>query len=144
MESIVREKRSTRRGGLKGIWTPVWTVGVGALILLFSLIPIYHMVLASMKSDEELSKPIFFPRKPTLQRYVEVIQQKSMLVMHFRRQLLNSTVLSLGTALLTLTISTTCAYAISRLRFPGRKTIFRASLFTYWFQTPSSSSPSTA
>jgi ABC-type glycerol-3-phosphate transport system permease component len=89
------------------------------------------MVLVSEKSDEELSRPILFSSNPTLQRYVEVIQQKHMLVTHFRRQLLNSTVLWLGTALLTISISTTCAYAISRLRFPGRKTILRASLFTY-------------
>jgi multiple sugar transport system permease protein len=119
------------RGTVRRIWTPLWTYAVAALILLFSLFPIYHMVLVSMKSDEELTRPILFSRNPTLQRYVEVIQQKHMLVTHFRRQLLNSTVLSLGTALLTLSISTTCAYAISRLRFPGRKTIFRASLFTY-------------
>ncbi len=120
-----------RRGSLRQVWTPVWTYAVAALILLFSLFPIYHMVLVSMKSDQELAEPILFSRAPTLQRYLEVMAQKHMLVTHFRRQFLNSTVLSLGTAALTLAISTTCAYAISRLRFPGRRTIFRASLFTY-------------
>jgi multiple sugar transport system permease protein len=125
------DSANPKRGSLRRVWTPLWTYAVAALILLFSLFPIYHMVLVSTKSDEELARPILFSRAPTLQRYVEVIQQRHMLVTHFRRQLLNSTVLSLGTAALTLAISTTCAYAISRLRFPGRKTIFRASLFTY-------------
>jgi len=122
---------SPKRGGLRRVWTPLWSYAVAALILLFALFPIYHMVLVSVKSDEELAKPILVSRAPTLQRYLEVVQQRHMLVTHFRRQLLNSTVLSLGTAALTLAISTTCAYAISRLRFPGRRTIFRASLFTY-------------
>lgn len=89
------------------------------------------MVLVSIKSDAEIVQPSRFPRSRTFQRYVEVIRQKHKLVTHFRRQLLNSTLLSLGTAILTLSVSTTCAYAISHLVFPGRKTIFRASLFTY-------------
>jgi len=121
---------ATRRGVTR-FWTPVWTYGVAGLILCFSLFPIYHMVLVSIKSDAELAQPSLFPRSPTFQRYLDVVQQKHMLVTHFRRQLLNSTILALGTAILTLSISTTCAYAISRLTFPGRKTIFRASLFTY-------------
>ncbi len=112
-------------------WTPVWTYGVATIILVCSLFPIYHMVLVSIKSDAEMVQPSLFPRAPTLQRYVEVVRQKHMLVTHFRRQLLNSTVLAVGTAFLTLAVSTTCAYAISRLVFPGRKAIFRASLFTY-------------
>jgi len=131
MQVISREVGPATQGGVTRLWTPVWTYAVATLILVCSLFPIYHMVLVSIKSDGELAQPSLFPRSPTLQRYLDVIQQKHMLVTHFRRQLLNSTVLSLGTAILTLGISTTCAYAISRLRFPGRKAIFRASLFTY-------------
>ncbi len=58
------------RGTVRRIWTPLWTYAVAAVILLFSLFPIYHMVLVSMKSDEELSRPILFSRSPTLWRYV--------------------------------------------------------------------------
>jgi multiple sugar transport system permease protein len=131
LRSVGREVGPSRRGGVKRFWTPLWTYTVAGLILLFSLFPIYHMVLVSIKSDAEIAQPSLFPRSPTFQRYVEVIGQKHMLVTHFWRQMLNSTLLSLGTAILTLSVSTTCAYAISRLVFPGRKTIFRASLFTY-------------
>jgi len=98
---------------------------------MFALFPIYHMVLVSIKPDEDLFKPTLFTAKPTLQKYIELIKQKHFLVLHFRRQLFNSILVSLGTAILTLFISSTCAYAISRLKFPGRKTLFRASLFTY-------------
>ncbi len=131
MKADAAEKAAARGGRLRRVWTPLWTYGVAALILLFALFPIYHMILVSIKSEEDIARPVLFPSRPTLQRYVEVVQQKHVLATHFRRQLLNSTVLSLGTALLTLSISTTCAYAISRLRFPGRRAIFRASLFTY-------------
>ena len=131
VSSIDRGMSATRRRRLRRLWTSAWTYGVAALILLFALFPIYHMVLVSIKAEDELAKPSLFSRRPTLQRYLDVVQQKHMLVTHFGRQLFNSTALSLGTAALTLSISATCAYAISRLRFPGRKTIFRASLFTY-------------
>ena len=128
---VGREVGASTRGSMQRLWTPLWTYTVAGVILLFSLFPIYHMVLVSIKSDAEMVQPSLFPRSPTFRRYLDVVQQKHMLVTHFRRQLLNSTLLSLGTAILTLSVSTTCAYAISRLVFPGRKAIFRASLFTY-------------
>ena len=62
------DSANPKRGSLRRVWTPLWTYAVAALILLFSLFPIYHMVLVSTKSDEELAKPILFSRAPTLQR----------------------------------------------------------------------------
>jgi multiple sugar transport system permease protein len=107
---IGREMGAATWGRMKRLWTPLWTYTVAGLILLFSLFPIYHMVLVSIKSDAEMAQPSLFPSSPTFRRYLDVVQQKH---------------------ILTLSVSTTCAYAISRLVFPGRKAIFRASLFTY-------------
>jgi multiple sugar transport system permease protein len=124
-------KKSGREFRLRMAATPLFNYGISALLLIFALFPIYHMVLVSVKPQSELFQPTFLTLKPVLNHYFDLVQQKHYLVSHFRRQLFNSVVVSLGTAFLTLVISTSCAYAISRLNFPGRKTIFRASLFTY-------------
>jgi len=89
------------------------------------------MVLVSIKPQTELFQPTLLTLHPVLKNFSDLIHQKYYLVTHFHRQLFNSIIVSLGTAFFTLVISTTCAYAISRLKFPGRKAIFRASLFTY-------------
>jgi multiple sugar transport system permease protein len=125
------KRKNVKQITTRSLLSFIFTYGISALLLIFALFPVYHMVLVSIKPESELFQPTLVTLNPTFKNFTDLILQKHYLVSQFRQQLFNSVLVSLGTAFLTLIISTTCAYGISRLRFPGRKAIFRASLFTY-------------
>ncbi len=92
-------------------------VGVGAAFLLaFCLFPFTWMLAVSLSQEPEFLSPqasfVF-----TLRNYYEIIFDNSL---HFTDYLKNSTVVSSICALFTTLFASLAAYAITRLRFPGR------------------------
>jgi multiple sugar transport system permease protein len=82
----------------------------GAAIYLF---PIYWMLISGFKSSAEIfvNPPTFFPRDPSLEAFHSVIVQENI-----ARYLRNSVVIALPVTLLTLTLGSIGAYAMSRIR----------------------------
>jgi len=78
------------------------------------------MAFTSLKTDKEAYAipPTFWPQKPTLEAYVQVL-----LWTKFPRYFLNSTTISLGTALLSTFIGSLAGYGFSRFIFRGRATL---------------------
>ncbi|MFP5076185.1 carbohydrate ABC transporter permease [Rhizobium sp. YIM 134829] len=114
----------------------VWS-GV-ALLLLWSLGPIYWTIASSVTPTEDFSaRPIHFvPQHVTFDHYarlfginiariggVEVWKQ-------FRAALFNSVVTSIAATLLCVAISALGAYAFTRIRFPARNLLFGAVVAT--------------
>ncbi len=83
-------------------------------ILVITLFPVYWILATSLKNPLEvvLPNPTFVPRAPTLENYVAVLQSG------FLRNMLNSLIVSLGATMLSLFLSFTAAYALSRFKFP--------------------------
>ncbi|MDY0288290.1 MAG: carbohydrate ABC transporter permease [Sphaerochaeta sp.] len=83
-------------------------------ILVITLFPVYWILATSLKTPLEvvLPNPTLVPKAPTLQNYVSVLQSG------FLRNMLNSLVVSIGSTTLSLLLSFTAAYALSRFRFP--------------------------
>ena len=90
-----------------------------ALVCLYNIMPFVWMVFTSLKTDKEAYAipPTFWPQKPTLEAYVQVL-----LWTNFPRYFLNSTTISLGTALLSTFIGSLAGYGFSRFIFRGRAT----------------------
>jgi ABC-type spermidine/putrescine transport system permease subunit II len=99
-----------------------------AVMLVWTLVPFYWMVVTSLKKDREIYgyEATLIPRQPTLQNYVRLFDKTP-----FVKYLRNSTIVSVGNTLASLVFATLGAYALARLRFPGRALIARGLVFTY-------------
>jgi len=108
--------------------------GVG--FVFFSIVvalPFYVMIMTSLKSQQSLlSNPldlsIDFSKSLTehLRSYIELFTKYK-----FGTFLLNSFVVSVATVLITLLFAIPGAYAVSRLRFPGKRVLSRSILLIY-------------
>jgi multiple sugar transport system permease protein len=105
---------------------------VGIPVLLWTLIPIYHMVLFAISPRNEATTGRLWPKSPTLDNFHTVFWQKHFYLDHFWEQLGNSLVIALSVGALTLVVATTAAFAISRLRVRGGRTVMNMALFTYF------------
>ena len=99
-----------------------------ALMLVWTLVPFYWMIATSLKKDKEIYgfEATLVPRQPTLQNYARLFDKTP-----FVKYLRNSTIVSVGNTLASLLFATLGAYALARLRFPGRGLIARGLVFTY-------------
>lgn len=92
----------------------LWLLRIVALVLL--LLPCLWMLGAAfMPTLERLDRPLaLWPQAPTLQHFQTVWESG------IGRQVVNSLLVSCGTTLLSLALAFPAAYALVRLRFPGR------------------------
>jgi multiple sugar transport system permease protein len=105
---------------------------IGIPVLLWTLIPVYHMVLFAISSKDSATSGHLWPKNPTLDNFRIVFQQKHFYLDHFWLQLWNSLLIALSVGVLTLFVATTAAFAISRLRVRGGRTVMNMALFTYF------------
>ena len=117
---------------LRGIATDAKLLLIGIPVLLWTLLPIYNMVLFAISPKEAALSGSLWPQHPTLQNFVIVFNEGHYYLQHFWRQLWNSFFISAMTGILTLFIATFAAFAISRLRARGGRTIMNLALFTYF------------
>ena len=105
---------------------------IGIPVFLWTIIPIYHMVLFSISPRNAATSGRLWPKEPTLSNFAFVFQQKHFYLDHFWAQLGNSLVIALSVGALTLAVSTAAAFAISRLKVRGGRTVMNLALFTYF------------
>jgi multiple sugar transport system permease protein len=105
---------------------------VGIPVLLWTLIPVYHMFLFAISERDSATSGRLWPKNPTLQNFEIVFQQKHFYLNHFWHQLANSLLIAVAVGVLTLIVATTAAFAISRLRVRGGRTVMNMALFTYF------------
>jgi len=99
-----------------------------AVLLVWTLVPFYWMVATSLKRDKEIYgfEATLVPRHPTLDAYRRLFAQTP-----FAKYLRNSTIIAVSTTAGSLVLGCLGAYALARLRFPGRSVIARGLIFTY-------------
>jgi len=100
------------------------------LILFGLLFPFYVMLVTSLKPMSEIFSipPTWLPRAPTLASYLDVWRAAPL-----GRFFLNSLVIALGAAALTLLCAVPGGYALARYRFPGRTLLLYGILVTQMF-----------
>ena len=121
-----------KRITLKSVTTEAKLLLIGIPVLLWTLIPIYHMVLFAISPRDSAISGKLWPDHPTLQNFDFVFNQKHFYLNHFWLQMGNSLLIALSVGVLTLVISTCAAFAISRLKVPGGRTVMNMALFTYF------------
>ncbi|MBN8491911.1 MAG: carbohydrate ABC transporter permease [Burkholderiales bacterium] len=105
---------------------------VGIPVLLWTIIPVYHMFLFAISPRDQATSGRLWPKEPTLQNFNHVFEQKHFYLNHFWLQLGNSLWIAVAVGVLTLFIATTAAFAISRLKVKGGRTVMNLALFTYF------------
>jgi ABC-type glycerol-3-phosphate transport system permease component len=117
--------RSVTRGRRVLKW-----VGNGLLVVMlaWTLVPFYWMIATSVKKDKEIYgfEATLIPRQPTLSNYTRLFTTTP-----FVKYLRNSTIIALGNTLASLLCACLGAYALARLRFPGRGLIARGLVVSY-------------
>ena len=105
---------------------------VGVPVLLWTLVPVYHMFLFAISERDSATSGRLWPKNPTLQNFDIVFNQKHFYLNHFWQQMGNSVLIAVAVAALTLFIATCAAFAISRLKVRGGRTVMNLALFTYF------------
>jgi len=121
-----------KRITLKSVTTEAKLLLIGIPVLLWTLLPIYHLVLFAVSPKDSATTGKLWPDHPTLQNFDFVFHQKHFYLDHFWVQMGNSLLIALSVGVLTLLISTCAAFAISRLKVPGGRTVMNLALFTYF------------
>ncbi len=91
--------------------------------------PFFWVVSQSFMSNKEIFDwpPQFIPRNPTLENYNTVLTRQDL---QLGRWFINSVFVSTSITALVLVVTSMAAYALARLRFPGRDLIFYSALAT--------------
>jgi multiple sugar transport system permease protein len=108
----------------------LWLVAIP--VLLWTLLPIYHIFLFSISSKDSAFSGALWPDHPTLRNFGTVFRQEHFYLHHFWEQIWNSLWIAVAVGVLTLFIATCAAFAISRIKVRGGRTVMNAALFTYF------------
>ena len=117
---------------LKTVTTEAKLLLIGIPVFIWTMIPVYHLALFAFSPRDSATSGRLWPKEPTLQNFDFVFNQKHFYLDHFWRQMGNSVLIALAVAVLTLGISTCAAFAISRLKVRGGRTVMNLALFTYF------------
>lgn len=101
-------------------WVKTFCHAILILASLIALYPILRIITVSLRPGDRLlsTSLAIIPDNPTLNNYQEVLFTKD-----FFLWIWNSFLITVTTAFIGLSIASTSAYAISRWKFPGRKSL---------------------
>ena len=105
---------------------------IGIPVFLWTMLLIYHLFLFAISPKESIFSGHIWPEHPTLRNFAVVFGEQHYFLSHFWRQLWNSLLIAVSTGVLTLVIATAAAFAISRLKVRGGRTVMNLALFTYF------------
>ncbi|MEP7298501.1 MAG: carbohydrate ABC transporter permease [Burkholderiales bacterium] len=116
----------------KNVATEAKLLLIGIPLFLWTIIPVYHLFLFAISPKDQATTGKLWPDHPTLQNFYAVFGQKHFYLDHFWVQLGNSVLIAVAVAVLTLFVATCAAFAISRLKVRGGRTVMNLALFTYF------------
>jgi multiple sugar transport system permease protein len=105
---------------------------VGIPLLIWTVLPVYHLVLFAVSPKDQATSGRLWPEHPTLHNFVVVFSEQHHYLNHFWLQLWNSLLIAVTTGVLTLVVATGAAFAISRLKVRGGRWVMNLALFTYF------------
>ena len=108
-------------------------MALGGVIVIWSLTPVYNMLLIALDRDEgDIEfEGLIWPPDPSLHSFYTVLTQGYWLVEDFWRQFANSFFIGLMTMLLTVLIGSLASFALSRMRLSKGWLLVNAPLLTY-------------
>ncbi len=115
-------------------------LGINVMLIIFGAIMFLPMVYAVSQSLKPLNElwmfpPRFFVTNPTMKNYGDLFKLMSTSWVPFTRYIFNTVLISaIGTSG-NLMLSSFAAYALAKIKFPGRKTLFNIVVYSLMFNT---------
>ena len=112
-------------------WGGVITV-LTVLMALIWAFPLYWGIVSSLKPEDEVVRPFieFWPENLTFQHYSHAIFNTQIVTWY-----INSIAVAIGVTAITIVTSMLCGYALSQLKFPGRKALWWLILASFMVPT---------
>ncbi|MDA4893071.1 MULTISPECIES: carbohydrate ABC transporter permease [unclassified Microbacterium] len=94
-----------------------WLAGLGVLVTVVYLVPVYWMVVTSLKTNDAVFRvpPDLIPLPATVESYATAVFRDP----DIARGLTNSAIIAIGTTLVTLALALPAAYGLAKLRVRG-------------------------
>jgi multiple sugar transport system permease protein len=118
---------------LQGLATDAGSVLLGLVLLIWSVTPIYNMLLIALDPEEgeiEFAGNLW-PPEPSLEGFRDVVTQEARYLEEFWHQFATSCFIGLFTVVLTVLIGSLASFAVSRLRVSNGSVLTNAALLTY-------------
>jgi multiple sugar transport system permease protein len=122
-----------RRYRLRRVLTEAGSVMLGIGLLIWSLLPVYQMLLIALDPEEgeiEFTGNLW-PAEPSLDGFRDVLTQEARYLEDFWHQFGNSLYIGLLTMVLTVLIGSLASFAVSRMRLAKGSLLTNAALLTY-------------
>lgn len=114
MTAVVRRKRAFGEW-----WKDLgWRHVIALISIAFAIIPILWVISAAFSADPTISSGSLIPREFTIANFSRLLENPDQ---PYLRWYVNTMLVALVTALFTVIIAASAAYAFSRFRFKGRK-----------------------
>jgi len=107
------------------------TAVLSFVIIVWSLVPIYNMVLISLEPEGDVFTDHIWPRVPSLESFWGVLTQGHWYLEHFWHQFANSLFIGAMVTFFALLFGTLTAFAIGRMRIRHGWLVSNAALLTY-------------
>jgi len=106
-------------------------LALGALILFWTLMPIYNIINVALESRGDVFTTTIWPANPSLESFWIVFTQGYWYLEHFWHQFGNSLYIGVATVVITLMIGSLASFSIGRLRIKQGWLVSNAALLTY-------------
>ena len=104
---------------------------LAAVLVVWTLAPIYNMVMVALESKGDVFSDHIWPTKPSVESFRVVLTQSHWYLEHFWRQFANSFYMGAMTTILTLLIGSLTSFSIGRMRIRHGWLVSNAALLTY-------------
>jgi multiple sugar transport system permease protein len=106
-------------------------LAVGIAVLIWTLVPIYNIVIVALESHGDVFTNDIWPAKPSLESFWVVVTQGYWYLEYFWEQFGNSLYIGVATVVLTLLIGSLTSFSIGRMRIRHGWLVSNAALLTY-------------
>jgi len=125
---LSRAQRAVRRRRYLG---SLGVLAVSAAVVIWTIAPIYNMVLISLEPEGDVFTDHIWPRVPSVESFWGVLTQGHWYLEHFWRQFGNSLYLGVMVTFFTLLFGSLTAFSIGRMRIRHGWLVSNAALLTY-------------
>jgi len=123
-----RARRGVRR---RRYLSNVGVLVVSALLVIWTIVPIYNMVLISLEPEGDVFNSHLWPKVPSLESFWGVLTEGHWYLEHFWRQFANSFYMGAMVTLLTLLFGSLTSFSIGRMRIRHGWLVSNCALLTY-------------
>ena len=143
MSVVLLDKRSAARQSaattavkpknyrLQRILTEAACLALAAVLIVWTLAPIYNMVMVALQSHNDVFTNDIWPKKPSLYSFWIVVSEGYWYLEYFWHQFGNSLYIGVMTVFFTLFIASMVSFSVSRMRLRNGWLLTNAALLTY-------------